>query len=479
MKVLESFDVTPNTNLLDVLGHAGYSLPSAIADIMDNSITAKANNIWLDMKYDGEGSYIIICDDGFGMSLDKLKQASTIAFRDMFDERSMDDLGRFSTGLNSASESMCEQLIIQSKTIGKEANTIVLDYRKMKQNGWKCDVIESEQKYIRTNAGTAIIWKRLKSIASGRTREEFFQKIANVEKHISHVFGNYIRDGLRIHINGDNNVVDCWDPFYTDNDKTSLIYDEKQEYHGSFISSKIYILPPYNNLGTQEQAYMIGYGLSEQQGFYIYRQNRLIKEGGWLGLEGLSISNKYDYARIRIDIDTTLDKYFEPNFMKSDIVIPSDLVDYFTKLATKARRESNKSFNYMKAPSLIRSIKKDKQIPVWNYKSTRDGILLSVNEDHPIIKSLLAPLKNSDKKRLCKLLSKNIPIGEITRSGVSKKQTSYDNIDQEMIDMFERLSEDGLEKSEIMKRMVSCEPFCLSDDYIGKLISFFEEKGVL
>lgn len=480
MIIKDSFDITPNTNLLDVLGHSGYSLQSAIADIMDNSITAKADNIWLNMRYDGKDSEIVIVDDGYGMDLEKLKSASIIAFKDMHEERSEDDLGRFSTGINSASASMCNQLIIQSKTADQNnSNTIVLDYEEMKTSGWVCKIVDLEEDFLKSNSGTAIVWRKLKTAANAGNRHDFYKKISVVEKHISHVFNDYITSGLQIHINNDDTIVKGWDPFFISNPKTTLIYDESVEYHGSKVGMKIYILPPFNNLSTDEQAYMKGYGLSDQQGFYIYRKNRLIKEGGWLGIEDLAISNKYDYARIRVDIDTSLDKYFDPNFLKNEIFIPDDLKDFFKKIAIKSRNESRKSFNYMKAPSIIRSVKTESKIPVWNCKNSSDGLILSVNEEHPIVKSLVSDLKDADRRRLFKLLSKNIPVGEITRSGVSKKQNAYLDITKEMNEMYEKLKDDGLSNKEILKKMTTCEPFCISDDYISLLIEFFESKGAL
>ena len=480
MEIIESYDSTPTTNLLDVLANSGYSLQSAIADIVDNSITARAKNIWINMVYDDKNSSISIVDDGYGMTLEKMKQASVIAFENMANERSDNDLGRFSTGINSASASMCDTLIIQSKTKEEDKpNTVLVDFSDMRKNGWKSYVVQIDEDFVKTDSGTAIVWKDLKDVANAKSKKIFFDKISDVEKHISHVFNDYIQNGIVFHINNENNVVRGWDPFFTNNLKTTLIYDDEMEYHESTIGFKIFILPPYNGLSENEKAYMRGYGLSEQQGFYIYRNNRLIKEGGWLNIDDLSISNKYDYARIRIDINNKLDKYFNPNFLKSEIIIPDDLKDYLKKIANKARRESHKSFNYMKAPSIIKTIKKDNQIPVWNCKNTSDGILISINEQHPIIDSLVSSLSKKDRNRLFKLLSKNIPIGEIYRSGLSKKQNSYSDITKELDDMYDRLKEDGLTNSEIMKKMSSCEPFCLNDDYISTLIEFFEKKGVI
>ena len=71
MEIIESYDSTPTTNLLDVLANSGYSLQSAIADIVDNSITARAKNIWINMVYDDKNSSISIVDDGYGMTLEK------------------------------------------------------------------------------------------------------------------------------------------------------------------------------------------------------------------------------------------------------------------------------------------------------------------------------------------------------------------------------------------------------------------------
>lgn len=479
MHIIDSFITTPNTNLLDVLGHSGYTLQSAIADIIDNSISAKAKNIWIYMNYAESDSSITIVDDGIGMELDKLKQACIIAFKNILDERTKDDLGRFSTGINSASASMCNQLIIQSKTSKNiNSNTIMLDYKKMKTDGWKCNIVEVNENYLKSSSGTAIVWRNLKQVANANSKEEFFNKIEIVENHISHVFNDYLDKEIQIHINNDQYIVPGWNPFFIQHTKTALIYDEQKEYHNSKIGIKIYILPPYNNLDDNEQAYMRGNGLSDQQGFYIYRNKRLIKEGGWLDINDLSISNKYDYARIRVDIESILDRYFNPNFLKNEIFIPDDLRDYFKQVAIKARQESHKNFNYMKAPTIMKGIKKEKQIPVWNYKHSNDGIVISVNDDHPIIKSLVSDMKKSDKTRLFKLLSKNIPIGEITRSGVSQKQNTYVSMVQEMEDMYNRLKEDKLTNDEIQKKMSSCEPFCLEEN-ISSLIEYFLNKGVL
>ncbi len=478
MKVLETFDATPNTNLLDVLGNSGYSLEAAIADIIDNSIAAEASNINIYMRYKENESSISIIDDGYGMSLKKLKSASIIAFKNMLEKRKENDLGRFSTGINSASASMCSHLIIQSKTCDDKYNTISIDYDLMKEKqSWLCNVVEYDQDFINANHGTAIVWNNLKEIASAENKIDFYRKADKVEKHISHVFNDYIMNGVNIFLNG--NKIAGWDPFFETNPKTSVVRNEIKEYHGEKISVKIYILPPYNNLNSNEQNYMRGNGLSEQQGFYIYRRDRLIKEGGWLGLEDFTISNKYDYARIRVDIDITLDKYFKPNFLKNELFIPDDLKDYFSSVAKIARNESRKNYNYMKVPAVIKSPKINGNIPVWAIKNTFQGILISVNPEHPIINYLCKDMPVGNRNKLFKLLSNNIPIGEIQRSGVSNEQTKYYNMIGEITDLYEQLKNENMEDKDILVKMASCEPFCTNQEYISELIDFFSNKGVI
>ncbi len=474
MKIKETFDVTPDTSVMNILGSSGYSLATAISDIIDNSIFAQPSNIYIDFEFNGSDTVIKIIDDGKGMTLEKLKTACIIGYDYFNDNRETFDLGRFSAGLKAASRAMANQLIIQS--IHDECNTVLLDFEKMNKVGWKCDLIESDELYVRSKTGTAVIWKQLRDNVLTKNKESFYDKIAKIETHLNHTFNDFIKAGLNIWINH-SYKLEGWDPFCL-NMGTMITDDVKIPYANDEIAVKTCILPQYSNLNQNDQNYMRGYGLSEQQGFYIYRNNRLILEGGWLGLEGLSISNKFDYARIRVDISSKLDSAFSTNYMKDVIYIPEELKSTFKKIATKARTGSLKNYNYMKGKKIIKPVKKDK-IPVWNVKMSSNGVILSINDKHPIIESICQKLTDRDKKRLFDILSKNIPSSEITRSGMSSKQNDYSNIKEVMEDMFDQLKEDGLANDEIAKKMAKCEPFCLNEDNMSILIDFLSDKGVL
>src|SRR5690349_3391180 len=93
----------------------GYSVQTAIADIIDNSITARAKNIWINYVWDGSKSYLSILDDGLGMDLIELIDAMTPGSKNPQDNRESHDLGRFGLGLKTASFSQCRRLTVVSK----------------------------------------------------------------------------------------------------------------------------------------------------------------------------------------------------------------------------------------------------------------------------------------------------------------------------------------------------------------------------
>src|ERR1043166_6394813 len=89
--------------LIESLRSIGYNLPTAIADIIDNSITAHANNIDATLHWAGSDSWIRIDDDGDGMSEPELFEAMRPGSQNPLETRSSDDLGRFGLGLKTAS----------------------------------------------------------------------------------------------------------------------------------------------------------------------------------------------------------------------------------------------------------------------------------------------------------------------------------------------------------------------------------------
>ena len=93
----------------------GYDLPTAIADIIDNSLSAGAVNVWLMFEWDGDNSWITVRDDGCGMDEVELVNAMRPGSCSPLDERSERDLGRFGLGLKTAAFSQAKRLIVRSR----------------------------------------------------------------------------------------------------------------------------------------------------------------------------------------------------------------------------------------------------------------------------------------------------------------------------------------------------------------------------
>lgn len=481
-----SFPIDPSTNMMEVLGHSGYTFDAAIADIIDNSISAHAKNIIIYFDVLSESPYLYVLDDGDGMDNAKLHECIIPAFRNLEDERNEDDLGRYSLGLKSAAKSLCEQLYVCSRERNKvDAHTVELDFKHISESKkWEafeisdyehCDLLEAN--------GTLVFLENLKiknnpNVLDAVSRYDIFEKL---EISLSHIFGKYIlEDGLNLWMQSSGSSkktkIAGWNPFELPNDKSTMTVSEEplkiqKEGGGEFtVAINSYILPTFSTLSQEDQKYMTGKGLIEQQGFYIYRNKRLIQEGGWLDLEGIKADQKCNYARISVDIGTNLDKEFGVNFSKNKVIIPQELTAEFIRIAKYARLKSKSSFDYLKNPETKRRIKKDQNIVVWKTFRTAEGLKLTINPDHPIIRSVFSKLPVSDVRKITGLIEKTIPINFIQTQGGT--EVKYDKTDIQALikETYETLKEEESDITVIKKKVFKIEPF---NFYSDELIEFF------
>lgn len=473
----ESFAINPGTNIMDVLGHSGYSFNYAIADLIDNCLAAKANKIKLYIDVDQSTPFLYILDNGYGMTLDKMKEAAVIGFEDISKAREADDLGRFSTGLKSAAKSFCENLYICSRREGAIVNTIQLDFKYIKsQNKWEAFVVEND--YLESLLechGTVICCTDL-TIFDKTDTSDIYTMIDDLELALSHIFGKYISSKkveISIQLSGSvPRLIQGWNPFELPHNKsTKKVYETIIPFCKGEIQIKSYVLPVFSNLDSIDQKYINGRGLIDQQGFYIYRNDRLIYEGGWLNLPGLNLDDKSKYARIEVLIQSCLDEEFKINFSKNMLVVPLPLQKTFKDIAKKARSASRDSANYLKHPELKPALRSD-DTKVWKTTHSSVGTSLQINDEHPLLVKLCQEMSPSNKNKLFKLLSKTIPIRMIQEQGMNVA-TYTDNEILELADnMYNNLKNKGLTLKEIKKQFTTMEPF---KDYINVVIEYFEK----
>ncbi|GGE91832.1 Histidine kinase-, DNA gyrase B-, and HSP90-like ATPase [Chishuiella changwenlii] len=393
----------------------GYNLSTAIADIIDNSISANAKEISISYKWNGQDSFISIKDNGDGMNKDELVLAMTPGSKDPEDERLEKDLGRFGMGLKTASFSQCKRLTCISKRVN--FSTV--------KRCWDIDFINSEEKwqlldYIsdsslldeinRQKSGTLVLWEKLDRIVGNAesnnesVKNAFYQEMENVREHLSLVFHKFV-ESKRIKIFFQNEQIEAYNPFLLNLDpKPEMGLSEKFEN----VEITYFILPHMSEIGKEDYDKTGGsLGWFQQQGFYIYRGDRLLVAGDWLRLE-----KKRDYAklaRISVNFSNSNDFNWNLDIKKSTATPPIEIRRELLRIAKIAIMKSAKIYNW-RGQKTFSENKNSTFEPLWMDEITREGIKkYKINRKHPIINSLLTD-KNKLMSKALQLLEENIPI---------------------------------------------------------------------
>lgn len=393
----------------------GYNLSTAIADIIDNSISASATEIRLEYKWHGQDSFISISDNGLGMNKEELVLAMTPGSKDPEEERSENDLGRFGMGLKTASFSQCKRLTCITK---RE------DYATIKRC-WDIDFINTENEwqlldYVSDNSflekienqksGTLVLWEKLDRIVGNAeadnesVKNAFYKEMINVKHHLSLVFHKFI-ESKRIKIFFQNAEIEAYNPFLLNlNPKPEMGQPETFEN----VEITYFILPHMSEIGKADYENSGGsLGWFQEQGFYIYRGDRLLVAGDWLGLE-----KKRDYsklARIAVNFTNENDFNWHLDIKKSTATPPIEIRKELSRIAKIAIMKSAKIYNWRGQKTISENGNANHEL-LWTDEKTREGIKkYRINRKHPIIKSLLEENSKLAAKAL-KLLEDNVPI---------------------------------------------------------------------
>jgi hypothetical protein len=340
-------EVIPSARrLITSLRDMGYDFAAAIADIVDNSIEARATLVAIDIEFDGDDSWVRVADNGKGMTTAELKEAMRYgAERDYKKE----DLGKFGLGLKTASMSQCKRLSVASRVNPDRADVAAfcwdLDHIE-KTNRWEILPLErgglgpAIRRPLRDFPGTVVLWQKLDRILGYKlpygesARKRLSAMCREVEQHLSMVFHRFLsgdvrRRKLKILVNG--NEVTPWDPFARSEARTKALMpvEIKVEHEGVIGEIKVesFVLPHQNDFSSIE-AFKRASGPSnwnQQQGFYIYRAGRLIQSGGWCRLRTLDEHTKL--ARVALSFSPSMDEAFKINVAKMRVQLPTQIRD--------------------------------------------------------------------------------------------------------------------------------------------------------
>ena len=378
----------------------GYSLETAIADLIDNSISADATAIEIICELDGERPYLAIVDNGRGMDADEVLAAMRHGSSSPKGKRGPHDLGRFGLGLKTATFSQCRSLtVVSAKNGTTSAAEWNLDHIDA-MDDWILLVLDDAE--IATTPygspiqphGTVVIWRELDRLfedESGSRRDDIVNdKLDVVEKHLSLVFHRYLagevsgRKRVRITLNG--HVIEGFDPFCRKNRATGMLPEEIVRVNGQAVRLQPYILPHHSNLSAAEyDFYQSRSDFISNQGAYVYRNGRLMAWGDWFRLVPKGEATKL--ARVQIDFPNSLDESWTIDIKKSRARPPHpvrerlrQIIGHVTGRSTRVHRgRGQKLFSEIEAP-------------IWERYSDQGGIRYGVNLRHPLVEELRARL---------------------------------------------------------------------------------------
>lgn len=377
--------------MMSARSYGNYDLAGALADLIDNSITAEAHSIGLNCLFNHGEPEIRIIDDGRGMLPDKLYEAMRPASQNPLMERSPDDLGRFGWGMKSASFSQCSCLTVLSNK-DKEISGATWDLNDI--HNWKMGILSEKEIQalcspdFLSRDGTEIVWSKCDRLSEDGSlnQVQFNDLIVHARNRLALIFHRYIAGevrGKRLTIKLNGEPVPEYDPFYIKHDATQPLEVETLKISGqSKIIIHPYILPHYSKLKISELDKLAGdEGLLKNQGFYVYRNNRLIIYGTWFQL--VKHGELSQLVRISVDIPNKLDSMWKLTVDKSDVQLPFALRNRLKQIVTGLKGRSAKVYR-----SKGGRIHDHGNASVWKRYAKTGEIRYEINREHPLITAL-------------------------------------------------------------------------------------------
>ncbi|WP_321313674.1 ATP-binding protein [Halarcobacter sp.] len=454
-------------NLICALRDIGYSLETAVADIIDNSISAKATEINIYIKFDFQNSYIAIIDNGIGMNEEELKDAMKLGSLNPLQTRQKNDLGRFGLGLKTASFSQASKLTVaSSQNLNTYARCWDLEHI-IKTEKWEIENLNNKlQDIIKINkllsCGTLVVWEKLDKLIEKNTKrkaEDIFQeKIAILRDHLSLVFHRYLtgEPGIKkivIKLNNDNLIP--FNPF----EGAGKPFPE-EEFNN--IKMQAYLLPHHSKISYEQYKKLEGKdGYLNSQGFYIYRNSRLLVYGTWFRL--IKKTDITKLARVKIDLPNSEDFSWSIDVKKSQAVPPDNIKNELKRTIDKITSQSTRVYTKRGA-----KISKKDNVSFWNEYHNHNKKSYKINLEHPMISELLSNLDLKDKnsvKEIFSYIEDNLPIDTIySDMTIQPENIRQQNIEKEKLlkyaeDYWKIQKEMGNEDDIIKKKFLNTEPF--------------------
>ena len=344
--------------VMEGLRDTGYDFNTAVADIIDNSIAAKAKNVDILLEMDPNGDvFVYIADDGCGMDFEGLKNAMKYGSAERTDKAS---LGKFGLGLKTASTAFCRSLSVISKGADLVPRKVQWDLDYIATTGaWNLrqpEITPDELEYLEETSGdgtgTLVVWEKIDRLLNdSRSKTSARNALKKVEQsllfHISMVYQRFLDESdhrapnVSIRLNGHD--VEPWDPFCLTEENTTVLYEDELEIEMPgeseipVLTIKAVLIPRRDEFSTKEAGDKARVS-NDMQGFYIYREQRLIHSGDWMGM--FSKEPHGTLLRVELSFDHKLDEAFHVDIKKSRILLNEEIFNYIKDSVMPAPRRA-------------------------------------------------------------------------------------------------------------------------------------------
>jgi len=403
--------------LLSSMRDIGYSFETAVADLIDNSISASARSVWVDAEWNGGNRFVSITDDGNGLSRADLVEAMRLGSSDPTIDRSHGDLGRFGLGLKTASLSQCRRFTVVSKTKDGVFSVAwdIDDARAADDDGWSVEIRDvrnvSESSLIRRllderlgecQSGTIVLWEKIDRPDSSTTckvggEKAFTQQLSSLIEHLSLTFHRFLNsesrnERIRLFVN--NRQIEGFDPYNSGQLATKQPAPEAVIIRNEKVFITPYVLPHPSKVSAEEYRKYEGKdGYLDNAGFYIYRNKRLISKGKWFRL--VRRSNLSKLLRIQVDIPTSLDFLWSIDVRKSQSEVPEDIKKELSGFIKRWEQDAKIVYHHRGTRLIEKTID-----PLWSRIANDGKICYRVNRSNPFLDDLLLTLNESQAKAL-------------------------------------------------------------------------------
>jgi hypothetical protein len=478
--------------LVESLRGLGYSTSTAIADIIDNSIAAGAKKVSVTFNWAGDDSSLTILDDGRGMTADELDSAMRLGDRNPLDHRSAGDLGRFGLGLKTASFSQARSLTVASQAVPGAIECLRWDLDVLAnaaEDGWHLiegPSIGSEHHLTLLDSaasGTLVLLERLdRLVSSGFEAQDFLDVIDRVESHLGMTFHRYLEGPnpkLSLLLNGRS--VRPWDPFLSGHPGKPWSPPEHRLGTAGEVIVQCHVLPHKDKLTPKENDEAGGpEGWTSGQGFYVYRNERLLVAGGWLGLGAgrrWTRDEAHRLARIRLDIPNSADSEWKLDIRKSTARPPVGVRKRLTRLAEETRHRARRVFAHRGRP--VSTGRSDPVEMAWLSTHSTSGTRYRISRDHQSVRNVLDRYPDivTDLEAMLRCIEETVPVQRIWLDTAEEKDTPLTGfvgepdteVRQVLEAMFRSLVQNkGLSPEDARARLGRTEPF---DRYLNIVAS--------